>query len=206
MKDTRVKRLARGAAAATVAGALLVGGASAALAAPGPGPRGPMSNSNVTGGPLASLIAAGTITSADATAVSTALRAAHEAGRATIAETHRAEHKAVLDSLVAKGTITQAQADAIIKADRGGMRTLVNNGTISQAQVDAIRGAMAATRDQARTARDAQRASETSTVLAKLVSDGTLTQAKAAAISAALAERPAHQGPGRGMGKGGFGR
>lgn len=206
MSTTRMTRLVRGSAALTVAGALLVGGASAALAAPGHGPAGRMGGqSQMAGGPLAALVTAGTITQADATAVSTALRAAHDAGRTTMQHDHQAEHKAVLDSLVAKGTITQAQADAMAAADRGGMRTLIANGTITQAQADAMRAAMSSTRDAARATRDTARRTETAAVLSKLVTAGTLTQEKADAISAALAERPAKPGMG-GMGKGGFGR
>ena len=192
MKHTTWRGIARGSAALTVSGALVVGGASVALADPGHGPRGPMSGQSQTrqAGPLAALVAAGTITSAEATAVSTALRAAHDAGRTQMQADHAAEHAAILDALVAKGTLTRAQADAITAGQRGGMRTLIANGTITQAQADAIRSAMTATRDQARADRDAQRRSETSAALAKLVASGTLSQAQADAVSAALAERP----------------
>lgn len=205
MKNTGIHRLARGSAAITVAGALVVGGATAALADPGHDARGrtggPSHGQGV--GPLAALVSAGTITSSDAAAVSSTLRAAHDAGRDQMQRDHAAEHKAVLDSLVSKGTITRSQADAIAAADRGGVRGLIADGTITQAQADAVRTAMASERETARTARDTQRRTETKNALAKLVSAGTLTQSKADAIATALADRPSGQGgPRGGMGHG----
>lgn len=201
MRNTTLRRLARSSAALTTAGALVIGGASVALADPGRGPRGPMGEQSQShGGPLASLVSAGTITSAEASAVSNALRSAHDARRAKASEDHESERSPVLDALVAKGTITRAQAQAIAGAERGGMRSLLENGIITQAQAEALRTAMSTFRDQAREARDAERASETRAALAKLVADGTLTQAKADAIAAALAQRPGDHGPRMGKG------
>ena len=131
------------------------------------------------GGPQSSLIAAGTITQAQADAVRTAMQSAHEA-----AET------AALTQLVQNGTFTQAQADALAAVEsRGGKGALIADGTVTRVQLQALRDAMHAAHETTQTK-----------VLQGLVADGTLTQSQSDALVAAKAEA------GKGMkGQGGMG-
>ena len=143
--------------------AMLVGGATAASAAPGDGK-----------GAMSSLVAAGTITSAQAKSVHEQLHADHDAAKAAKPDSRAT----ALSTLVSEGTITQSQADAVAAAGRGGMRALVEAGTITKAQADAIKAEF---QEYGSTKTDGRSAS-----LAKLVSSGTITQSQSDAIAAAL--------------------
>ena len=149
-------------------------------------------------GPLASLVADGTLTSAERTAVVDALKADRAEGR----DEHEAEKKAArndaLSSLVAAGTLTQAQADAIAAADRRSVRDLVASGIVTREQLRAVHDALESTREEARADHRAERDADISAVLASLVSKGTLTQPKADAVRDALAERPERRAGHRG--------
>lgn len=131
------------------------------------------------GGQGNSLVATGTLTQAQATAVHEAMRSAHTTEKA-----------AALAKLVAAGTITQAQADAVAAAagERGAMRDLMTGGTLTQKQATAVREAMHATKG-----------SQKDGVLADLVAAGTITQEQADAIAA---HEPAAGAKGKGHGKG----
>ena len=203
MSKTRTWTLA--AVAVGTSAALLVGGAGAALAQDR-GDRGPMSDSHsmasgsVSRGPLAALVADGTITAAQATAVHTALHAQRETTHAS----HEAEmtkaRDAALASLVAKGSLTQAKADAIKAAGRDGLRGLVASGTVTRADLQAVHDALEADRAANRAEHEAQMKADRATALSGLVAKGTLTQAQADAIATALDQRAAdgrgHGGPG----------
>ena len=184
MNSTR--RITLGAAAVLASTGLLLTGASGAQA----DDRG--------NGPLSSLVSSGTLTSAQATAVKSALTAAHEEGRAEHQAEKQGARDAALASLVAQGTLTQAQADAIAAADRGEMRDLVRSGTVTREQLRAVHDALKADRTESREDHRAERAADTAAVLADLVAKGTLTQAQADAVASALAERPGHGGRGHG--------
>ncbi len=141
-------------------------------------------SSNHGGGLPSSLVTNGTLTQAQATAVSDAMRAAHEAKKA-----------AEIAALVTAGTITQTQADALKAAEgeRGGMRALIADGTFTMAQAQALRDAMKANNGEDRdTQRDA--------VLSKLVANATITQAQVDAIKASKPAKP--EAGARGQGKG----
>ena len=111
-------------------------------------------------GGLTALVTAGTITQAQADAITAAMETATKGPDGV---------KTALDALVTAGTITQVQADAVTsnKGDmnrgdknehQGGLTALVTAGTITQAQADAITAAMeTATKgpDGAKTALDA---------------------------------------------------
>ena len=119
------------------------------------------------GGPQSSLIAEGTITQAQADAVRTAMKEAHEA-----AET------AALAQLVQDGTFTQAQADAVAAVEsKGGKGALIADGTVTRDQLQALREAMQATQEVTKTE-----------ILEELVANGTLTQSQSDAIAAAKAQ------------------
>lgn len=119
------------------------------------------------GGPQSSLIADGTITQAQADAVRTAMRSAHEAAEA-----------AALTQLVKDGTFTQVQADALAAVEsRGGKGALIADGTVTRVQLMALREAM-------QSAHEATKAK----VLQGLVADGTITQSQSDAIAAAKAQ------------------
>ncbi len=138
---------------------MMIGGASAANAAPG------------DGGALRPLISAGTITSSQARAVHDQLTTDCEAAKAASRDT-------ALTTLVTEGTLTQTQADAVAATDREGIRALVQAGTITKAQAEAIK---AEVQEYGTAKTDGRTAS-----LAKLVSSGTITQAQSEAIAAAL--------------------
>lgn len=98
------------AVAAGTSAALLIGGASAALAHD----RG--QGGSAGRGPLSTLVTDGTLTTAQATAIQDALKAEHEANRTEHEAQMKADRAAVLADLVKKGTLTQAQADAVTAA------------------------------------------------------------------------------------------
>lgn len=184
----RTRRMTIAFTAVVTSAGLILGGASAAQA----NDRGD--------GPLSSLVAGGTLTSAELAAVKDALRSARESGRAE----HMAERKAALDaalsSLVAKGTLTQVQADAISAAERGDTRDLIRAGTVTREQVRAVHDALKAGRSESREDRRAEKAADLAAALSALVTKGTLTQTKADAVMAALADRPGRDGMKRGKG------
>ncbi len=154
---------------------MMVGGASAASAAPGEG-----------NGALRPLVTAGTITSAQAKAVHDQLKADCEATKAAARTT-------ALTTLVSEGEITQAQADAVAAADREGVRALVQAGTITKAQAEAIKAEF---QEYGSNKVDGRSAS-----LAKLVSNGTITQSQSDAIASALpapGSKPKHDDSARG--------
>jgi competence protein ComGC len=138
-------------------------------------------NAGNGGGPGSSLVADGTLTEVQATAVRDAMRASKEV-----------QKDAAIAALVTAGTITQTQADALEAAegDRGAMRALIADGTFTKAEVQELRTAIKSNKAQDR---DAQ----FDAVLSKLVSNGTITQGQADAIKASKAEAGA-----RGEGKG----
>jgi competence protein ComGC len=168
------KKLMTGVALGTSAIALLIGSTGVAAA----------HNPNNGGGQESSLVANGTLTQDQASAVRDAMRAAHETRK-----------DAALAALVTAGTITKTQADALEAAegDRGAMRALVSNGTFTMAQAQAVREAVKANKSENR---DAQR----DAVLSKLVANSTITQAQADAIKAKKASK-AEAGT-RGQGRG----
>jgi competence protein ComGC len=175
------KKLMTGVALGASAIALLIGSTGVAAA----------HNPNNGGGQESSLVANGTLTQDQATAVRDAIRAARDAMRAA----HETQKDAALAALVTAGTITKTQADALEAAegDRGAMRALVSNGTFTMAQAQAVREAMKANKSENR---DAQR----DAVLSKLVANSTITQAQADAIKAKKASK-AEAGT-RGQGRG----
>jgi polyhydroxyalkanoate synthesis regulator phasin len=120
---------------------------------------------NKGNGPVSSLVAVGTLTQEQATAVSDALKAAREASRT--------KH---LGALVAAGTITQAQADSL--ADKGGMRELIQSGDMTREEAMALR-------DAVQSADKPDMDGQFESVLSKLVATGTITQSQADSISAA---------------------
>ena len=191
--------------------------ATSTTATTAPAPRGHM-------GEFAALVAAGTITQAQADAFEAAERAGMDAARtAGTAPDHAAIVKAALAKLVSAGTLTQTQSDAIAaveaahpmpvgrpqddRAPGHALAALISAGTLTQAQADAFEAAE-------RTAMDAERAAATSstrpdhaaivkTVTDKLVAAGTITRAQADAIVTAEANHPMPPaGDDRGMGHG----
>ena len=103
---------------------------------------GSTASGSMTRGPLSSLVADGTLTAAQATAVHTALHAQRDADHADHEAERTQARDAALASLVAKGTLTQAKADAIKAADRGGLRELLADGTVPKAGLQAVHGAL----------------------------------------------------------------
>lgn len=176
-------KLITGAALGASAIALLI--ASTGVAQAHNSGNGDAHNEGKRGGPGSSLVADGTLTQAQATAVRDAMRAAHEA-----------QKDAALAALVSAGTITQAQADALEAAEgeRGAMRTLITDGTFTQAQAQALRDAL-------HSDMTADRDAQFDAVLTELVSKGTITQAQADAIKANKASKPAAGERGHGKGK-----
>ncbi len=151
---------------------MMIGGASAANAAPG------------DGGALRPLVSAGTITSTQAKAVHDQLKADCEAAKASARST-------ALTTLVSEGTITQAQAEAVAAADRQGIRALVDAGTITRAQAEAIRTEF---QEYGQAKTDGRSAS-----LARLVSNGTISQSQSEAIASALPAPGSKPKPADGM-------
>lgn len=202
------RKLALAAAALGTTSILLVGTAGAALAHDNGGQQG---QGRQSGGPLATLVTDGTLTTADVTAVRTALEADREANRAAHEAEAKAARDAVLADLVAKGTLTKAQADAIASAsaERGGMRDLITAGTVTRDDLMAVHDALDTAREADRAAHQAQMKADRDAVLAALVTKGTLTKAQADAITTALdahqADGPQAGGPGKRGGHGGPG-
>ncbi|CAB4965769.1 MAG: hypothetical protein F2840_13465 [Actinobacteria bacterium] len=129
--------------------------------------------------PLSSLVTAGTLTQAQATAVKVAMVAAHDANKAA----HDRVESSTLAGLVSAGTLTESQSDAIAAADgRQGMRGLVRSGVVTRELAREVHAAV-------KTAMDAV-ATKPEAVLASLVSAGTITLSQADAIEAA---RPARE-------------
>lgn len=174
------------AATLTAVGLSIAGAASASAHDNGGQGRG--------GGPFGALVQAGTISQAQAQAVKEALRVQHDQGRQARQQEHDALQGQVLATLVSAGTISQAQATALASADRGGMRDLLASGVLTSTQLRAVHDAMRTAAEHSRADHQAQRAANLSSVLASLVSDGTLTQAQADAISAAIANAPRSTG------------
>lgn len=183
----RTRRVAIGTTAVLTSIGLVLAGASTAQAHD----RG--------NGPLSTLVANGTVTSAQLSAVKDALKAAHESDRADHLAERKAARDAALASLVTAGTLTSAQASSIAAADRGGLRDLIDEGTVTREQLRAVHDALRTERASSRTEHRAEKAAELSAVLATLVSKGTLSQAQADAVKAAIAERP-ERGKHRGHG------
>lgn len=203
---SRTRTWMTAAVAVGVSGALLVGGATAALAHDrGDRSSGTSMSRSEGRGPLASLVTSGTITAAQAAAVHDALHTQRDADRAT----HQAEREkardAALASLVAEGTLTQAKADAISAADRGGLRELVASGTVTRADLQAVHDALEASHEANRAEHQAQMKAKADAAIAALVTKGTLTQTQADAVIAALDARAA-DGPGGAAGHGPGGR
>jgi competence protein ComGC len=176
-------KLLTGAALGASAIALLI--ASTGVAQAYHSGNGDAQNEGKRGGPGSSLIADGTLTQAQATAVRDAMRAAHATKK-----------DAALAALVTAGTITQTQADALKAAvgERGAMRTLITNGTFTQVQIQALR-------DTLRSEMTVDRNAQFDAVLTELVSKGTITQAQADAIKAFKASRTEVGERGHGKGK-----
>lgn len=211
MSNTRKWTLAT--VALGTSAALLVGGAAAASAhdrGQASGSSAAASTSASSRGPLSSLVSAGTLTAAQATAVHDALHAQREADHATREAEMTKVRDAALASLVAKGTLTQAKADAIKGVDRGGLRDLLDAGTVTRADLQALHDALEAGREASRTEHQEQMKAAGDKAIAGLVTKGTLTQAQADAVIAELDAKAAdgmggkggHGGPG---GKGGHG-
>ncbi|MFM1917910.1 MAG: hypothetical protein RJB01_1425 [Actinomycetota bacterium] len=192
-----LKRIGVITATSGLALAIALGGTNAAIADDN-GQRG--------GGPLKSLVTDGTLTSAQVTAIKSALQKDHEANRAE----HQAEmeqaRKDVIADLVAKGTITNAQGDAILAADKGGMRDLIANGTISQETLAAVRDALRAGKEADRTSRKAEMKAERDKAIDGLVTAGTLTSAEATSVKTALDTAGPKGGGHKGMGGKGQGK
>lgn len=213
-------KIARIAASTGLIAAMAIGTASAALADDGgqrlgqPGPQAQQGHDRgqhlgrgmghdhggMRGGPLADLVAKGTITAAQADAVKAALQASHDANEATEQADHEAAEAAALAPLVKAGTITQVQADAVVSADRGGLRDLVAKGTITKDQAMTIIAALRTAHEAQRADMQAEHKAEREAAIAGLVKAGTITQAQADAIIAAMPD-----GPGMHLGRGGHG-
>lgn len=180
---TRKRRMIATIAAGITAVGLVIGVATSASAHDNGGQgRG--------GGPFGALVQAGTISSSQAQAVKEALRAEHDQNRQAREQDRQALRDQVLSRLVTAGTITQAQADAVASLDRGGIRELLTSGTVTRSQLREVHDAMRAAMESAREDHQAEKAASLKTVLADLVSDGTITQAQSDAISAAIAAAP----------------
>ncbi len=99
--------------------------------------------------PLSSLVTAGTLTQAQATAVKEAMVAAHDANKAA----HDKVESSTLAGLVSAGTLTQSQSDAIAATKpEAVLASLVSAGTITLSQADAIEAARPARDHGARAA------------------------------------------------------
>lgn len=186
-----MKRLTTVAAAILGVAALLLGMSLSASADHGGGKAAAGAKA---AGPLNSLVTAGTITEADATAVKTALKAAAKSQQAEIRAEHKSAQAAVLAKLVAAGTITAAVAE-LIQAGNSELRSALQAGTVTYAQLAAVRAAMIANRPAVDVMKNV-----VATVTANLVADGKLTTLKAEAINAAIAAKvEAHKSKRPGM-------
>lgn len=186
-----LKRIGVITATSGLALAIALGGTNAAMA---------HDNGQRGGGALQSLVTDGTLTSAQVTAIKTALDKDREANRAEHqAEMEQARKDAIAD-LVAKGSITKAQGDAILGADKGGMRDLIANGTITQSTLAAVRDSLHAALETDRTAHQAEKKAERDKAIDGLVTAGTLTSAEATSVKSALDSAGPKDGGKRGMG------
>lgn len=186
-----MKRLTTVAAAILGVAGLLLGMSLSASADHGGGK--PAAGAKAAG-PLNSLVTAGTITEAEATAVKTALKAAAKSQQAEIRAEHKSAQAAVLAKLVAAGTITAAVAE-LIQAGNSELRSALQAGTVTYAQLAAVRAAMIANRPAVDVMKNV-----VATVTANLVADGKLTTLKAEAINAAIAAKvEAHKSKRPGM-------
>ena len=127
-------------------------------------------------GPVSSLIEDNTISSTQAEAIKSALESARTANR-----------DKVLTALVADGTITQAQADSLAS----------ETGKLNKAMRELVQGLDSATAQKIRSALEESREAAMTSVLATLVSAGTITQEQADAVIA--------NKPGKSMGNKGQG-
>ena len=151
------------------------------------------------GGPLATLVTAGTITQATADAVETATRTAMQTAKTT-------NFNAGLAALVANNTITQALADAA-KAS-----VASSTGKPGHADLSAWTAAQRTALHTWLEANKVDGAAVRTAALAKLVTAGTITQAQSDAITAAFLAAPSmlddkggqHKGHGKGI-RGGHG-
>ena len=186
-----MKRLTTVAAAMIGVAALLLGMSLSASADHGGGKAAAGAKAD---GPLSSLVSAGTITEAEATAVKAALKVAAKSQQAELRAEHKSARAAVLAKLVAAGTITAAVAD-LIQAGSSELRSALQAGTVTYGQLAAVRAAMIADRPAAGVMKNV-----VATVTAKLVADGKLTTVKAEAINAAIAAKAeAHKSKRPGM-------
>lgn len=175
-----MKRLTTAVAAVLGVAALLLGMSLSASADHGGGNAAAGGKAN---GPLKTLVTAGTITEAEATAVKDALKVAVKAQQAEIRAAHKSARATVLAQLVAAGTITAAVAE-LIQAGSSELRSAMQAGDLTYAQLAAVRAAMIANRP-AKTAMK----NVVAAVTAKLVTEGKLTAVKAEAVNAAIAAK-----------------
>jgi hypothetical protein len=93
---------------------------------------------------------------------------------------------AVATALVGVGTVASADdASGASKGKGGVLSQLEDNGTLTSDEVTAVKDALRAQRTENRAEKKAEREAARSSILAGLVSEGTLTQSQADAIAAA---------------------
>jgi Spy/CpxP family protein refolding chaperone len=93
---------------------------------------------------------------------------------------------AVATALVGVGTVASADdASGASKGKGGVLSQLEDDGTLTSDEVTAVKDALRAQRTENRTEKEAEREAARSSILAGLVSEGTLTQSQADAIAAA---------------------
>jgi len=93
---------------------------------------------------------------------------------------------AVATALVGVGTVASADdASGASKGKGGVLSQLEDDGTLTSDEVTAVKDALRAQRTENRAEKEAEREAARSSILAGLVSDGTLTQSQADAIAAA---------------------
>ena len=93
---------------------------------------------------------------------------------------------AVATALVGVGTVASADdASGASKGKGGVLSQLEDDGTLTSDEVTALKDALRAQRTENRAEKEAEREAARSSILAGLVSDGTLTQSQADAIAAA---------------------
>ena len=93
---------------------------------------------------------------------------------------------AVATALVGVGTVASADdASGASKGKGGVLSQLEDDGTLTSDEVTAVKDALRAQRTENRAEKEAEREAARSSILAGLVSEGTLTQSQADAIAAA---------------------
>ena len=93
---------------------------------------------------------------------------------------------AVATALVGVGTVASADdASGASKGKGGVLSQLEDDGTLTSDEMTAVKDALRAQRTENRTEKQAEREAARASILAGLVSDGTLTQSQADAIAAA---------------------